>query len=166
MSRNLQFDFIVDKNQCTITIKREFAAQRQLVWDCYTKSELLDRWFAPKPLQAHTKSIDFREGGHWHFSMTDPAGKQYWSWFDYLTINPIENYTALDGFCNEEGELNSDLPRAENSTRFIDAGQHTLVESLVTYPNEEALNTVLQMGLEAGLTSTLIRLDELLAGIK
>ena len=41
MSRNLQFDFIVDKNQCTITIKREFAAQRQLVWDCYTKSELL-----------------------------------------------------------------------------------------------------------------------------
>lgn len=43
MSTTLQFYFVVDKNKHTITVKREFAAPRPLVWDCYTKSELLDQ---------------------------------------------------------------------------------------------------------------------------
>ncbi len=166
MSSDLQFDFIVDKNQCTISITREFAAQRQLVWDCYTKSELLDQWFAPKPLTAKTKSMDFREGGHWHFVMIDPAGNEYWSWFDYISITPIESYTARDGFCNAEGELNPHLPRAENVTRFVESGSHTFIKSVVTYPDEASLTTVLEMGLEGGLASTLERLDELLITLR
>jgi uncharacterized protein YndB with AHSA1/START domain len=43
MKADLQFDFLVDKENNTMTIRREFAAKRQLVWDCHTKSELLDR---------------------------------------------------------------------------------------------------------------------------
>ncbi|WP_233276816.1 SRPBCC family protein [Mucilaginibacter paludis] len=49
MKHNLQFDFIADKEKNKLTIRREFLATRQLVWDCYTKSELLNQWFAPKP---------------------------------------------------------------------------------------------------------------------
>src|SRR5688572_32700048 len=78
MKNTLQFDFIVDKEKNTLTLKREFAANRQLVWDCYTKSELLDRWFAPAPLTTKTKSMDFRPGGHWIYAMVDPDGKEYW----------------------------------------------------------------------------------------
>ena len=58
MNSNLLFDFIANKENNTLTIRREFAAKRQLVWDCHTKSELLDRWFAPKPLTTKTKSMD------------------------------------------------------------------------------------------------------------
>jgi uncharacterized protein YndB with AHSA1/START domain len=65
MKNTMQFDFIVDKEKNTLTVKREFAANRQLVWDCHTKSELLDQWFAPKPLTTKTKSMAFRDGGHW-----------------------------------------------------------------------------------------------------
>ena len=65
MKSTLQFDFLVDKENNTITVRREFAADRQLVWDCHTKRELLEQWFAPKPWVARTKSMDFREGGHW-----------------------------------------------------------------------------------------------------
>lgn len=64
MNSNLQFDFLVDKEKNTINVRREFLANQQLVWDCYTKRELLDQWFAPKPLSAKTKSMDFSEGGH------------------------------------------------------------------------------------------------------
>jgi uncharacterized protein YndB with AHSA1/START domain len=77
MKADLQFDFLIDKEQNTMTIKREFAAKRQLVWDCYTKSELLDQWFAPKPLTTKTKFMDFREGGHWHYVMVSPDGQEY-----------------------------------------------------------------------------------------
>lgn len=147
-------------------MKREFLAGRQLVWDCYTKSELLDRWFAPKPLATRTEAMDFREGGRWLFVMIDPEGNEYWSLFDYLTIDPIDGYTFLDGFTNTKGELNPNLPRSKNVYAFRDLGSHTLVESISTYPNEEALNVVLQMGLEGGLTSTLERLEELLQSLQ
>jgi len=60
MTTELKFDFLEDKRKSSITVKREFAAKRQLVWDCHTKRELLDRWFAPKPLTTKTKHMEFR----------------------------------------------------------------------------------------------------------
>jgi uncharacterized protein YndB with AHSA1/START domain len=165
MKADLQFDFLVDEAKSTITIKREFAARRQLVWDCYTKSELLDKWFAPKPLTTKTKSMDFRAGGHWHYAMVEPNGQHYWGRLDYQTIHPIDNYTALDGFCDESGTLNPDLPRSKWNVTFSDAATHTLVQTVVAYGSSEALQQVINMGLKEGLTSTLERLDELLLSL-
>ncbi len=162
MKSNLQFDFVADKEKNTLTIKREFAANRQLVWDCYTKSELLDQWFAPKPFTTKTKSMDFREGGHWLYAMVDPAGPEYWGRMDYVKINPIENYTGLDAFCNEKGEFNPELPRADWDVRFLDHAGNSLVQTVVTYNSLADLETVIQMGMKEGMTSTLERLDELL----
>jgi hypothetical protein len=42
MKPDLRFDFVVSDDQRSITVRREFAAKRQLVWDCHTKRELLD----------------------------------------------------------------------------------------------------------------------------
>ena len=163
MSPKLLFDFIVDNDQKTMTIKREYDAKRQLVWDCHTRSELLDQWFAPKPLTTKTKSMDFREGGHWHYVMVDPSGPEYWGRLDYQTIRPIDNYTALDGFCDASGALNPDLPRAEWNVSFFERDTRTLVENIVSYPSAEAIQQVIDMGMKDGMTSTLERLDELLA---
>ena len=60
MSKNLAFDFIVNKEKNTITVKRDFAAEVALVWDAYTKPEILDQWWAPKPWKARTKSMSFK----------------------------------------------------------------------------------------------------------
>ncbi|GAC1422484.1 MAG: hypothetical protein NVS1B13_22230 [Flavisolibacter sp.] len=68
MKHNLEFDFIVDKAKNTLTVRREWLAGRQLVWDCYTKTELLDRWFAPNPLSTKTKSMDFGDVGDWDYA--------------------------------------------------------------------------------------------------
>lgn len=166
MNANLQFDFQVDKEKNTLTIKREFAAKRQLVWDCYTKSELLDRWFAPKPLTTKTKSMEFREGGHWHYAMIDPDGKEYWSRLEYLSIHPIENFTARDGFSDESGEWNTELPQSNWNVTFMEMSEHTLVQTVVAYVTLKDLETVVQMGMQEGMTSTLERLDELLVTLK
>jgi uncharacterized protein YndB with AHSA1/START domain len=162
MSSERQFDFVVDKSRHTITVHREFAAKRELVWDCYTRSELLDQWFAPKPFTTRTKSMDFRERGHWHYAMVDPGGKEYWGILKYLTIKPIEQYTAIDSFCDESGALNPELPVARLEVNFAAQGEHTLVTTRVVYDSLDALDKVIQMGMEEGYTSTLERLDELL----
>ena len=63
MNDALLFDFAVDKAAKTVVITREFAADLPLVWDAFTKAELLDQWMAPKPWTARTKYMDFRVGG-------------------------------------------------------------------------------------------------------
>ena len=161
MKNNLQFDFLADKEKNTLTIRREFRADRQLVWDAYTKSKLLDQWFAPKPLSTKTKSMDFRDGGHWIYAMVEPGGKEHWGRTDYLKIKPIDRYTALDAFCDENGEINPDLPRANWEVSFMDFGSNAMVETIVTYESLKDLETIIQMGMQEGLASAMERLDEL-----
>ncbi len=162
MKADLQFEFLVDKEKNTLTIKREFAAKRQMVWNCYTKSELLDKWFAPKPLTTQTKFMDFSEGGHWLYAMVEPNGQEYWGRMDYQSIRPIDHYAALDGFCDNTGALNPDLPRSKWDVTFSDLAAHTLVQTVVSYTSAEAMQQVIDMGMKEGLTSTLERLDEFL----
>lgn len=165
MAHKLQFEFLVDKDKNTLTITREFAANRQLVWDCYTKSHLLDQWFAPQPLTTKTQSMDFREGGHWHYAMVEPNGTEYWGLTEYITIKPIDFYTALDAFSNDKGEVNPELPRAKWDVAFTDKDKHAVVKTLVTYNSLADLETVINMGMKEGMASTLERLDNLLGAI-
>ena len=158
----MKFEFEADKSNSTITVKREFAGKQQLVWDCYTKSELLDRWFAPEPLTTKTKHMDFRAGGYWHYAMIDPSGQEYWSRQDYLTIDPIKHYSALDGFSDATGAVNPDLPRATWDVTFTETTGRTTVQTIVTYGSPDDIDKVIAMGLKEGLASTLERLDKLL----
>ena len=162
MIADLRFEFLVDKGRRTITVIREFAGSRQLVWDCHTRSELLDRWFAPKPLTTQTKYMDFREGGYWHYAMITPDDQKFWNRLDYKTINPINGYTAQDGFCDETGTVNPSLPGSQWGVAFADEGARTLVTTIVQYASTDSLKVAIDMGLEGGMASTLERLDELL----
>lgn len=162
MHPDLQFDFVVDKDKSRITVKRAFAAKRQRVWDCHTKRELLDQWFAPTPLTTRTKHMDFRPGGYWHYAMVTPDGQSFWSRLDYLSIEPIDAYTADDGFCDEAGIVNPDMPRARWAVAFHDADEATLVTTTILYRSPDDVQKVIDMGFKEGLTSTFQRLDALL----
>ena len=72
---NLLFDFTVDKATSTIYVTREFAADLDLVWDAFTKAEILDQWMGPKPYKVQTKEMDFREGGRWLYAMVSPENE-------------------------------------------------------------------------------------------
>ena len=62
MKNDLLFDFTVDKTTKTVFINREFNADLSLVWDAFTKPEILDQWNAPKPWTAKTKFMNFEVG--------------------------------------------------------------------------------------------------------
>lgn len=159
---NLIFSFIPNRENNTLTIRREFAAPRQLVWDCYTNSELLNQWFAPFPFTTKTKSMDFSEGGHWHYAMIDPTGPEYWGYTGFVKIKPIDFYTTIDSFSDADGNINTELPGAEWVVSFSDRGANTLVETVVQYKSLSDLETIIQMGMEEGMKSTLTKLDDLL----
>jgi uncharacterized protein YndB with AHSA1/START domain len=166
MNKNLAFDFSVDKEKKTITVKREFAAERSLVWDAYTKSEILDQWWAPKPWKAKTKKMDFREGGYWLYAMVGPAGEEHWARADYKNIQLLKKFTGLDAFTDVDGNVNKDLPRSKWEATFADKGPATLVELRISYDDLAQLEATIQMGFREGLAMAMEGLDELLAKLK
>jgi uncharacterized protein YndB with AHSA1/START domain len=166
MNKNLTFDFSVDKENKTIKIKREFEAERSLVWDAYTKPEILDLWWAPKPWKAKTKTMDFREGGHWHYAMVGPAGEEHWAMANYINIQIQKKFTGLDAFADAEGNINKDMPQSKWEVNFTDKGQLTLVEFQITFPDLAQLEATIQMGFKEGMTIAMDGLEELLPSLK
>ncbi|HOI32878.1 MAG: SRPBCC domain-containing protein [Bacteroidales bacterium] len=163
---NLQFDFLVDKENKSITVVKEFSAERALIWDVYTKSEYLDQWFAPKPWQAKTKIMNFIEGGYWLYAMCGPNGEEHWGRMDYEQITPKDSYIAWDGFCDSEGNINIQMPRAKWHTLFTDNGENTIVKTISTYNSLNDLETVIKMGVKEGLTIAIRGLEELITQLK
>jgi len=166
MKHNLANDFIVDKKNNTITIKREFAASQDLVWDAFTKKEILDQWWAPKPWQAKTKSMDFKSGGRWLYAMVGPAGEEHWSYIDYILVEPTTRFTGKDAFSDSDGNINKDMPRSKWEVTFTGKGETTLVEFHISYDELAQLEATIQMGFKEGITMTLDYLNELLPSLK
>lgn len=162
MTAEVPLSITADMQTNQLTIRRSFDAPKVLVWDCYTKAELLDQWFAPEPLTARTKSMEFREGGHWHFAMIDPDGTEYWARFDYEAIDPIDSYRARDAFSDETGAVNCDMPVSVWDVTFEETAPGTVVQILATYESAEAMQSVRDMGMEEGMKSVFDRLDSLL----
>jgi len=163
---NLAFDFSVDKKNNTITIKREFDADLPLVWNAYTKSEILDQWWAPKPWKARTKSFDFREGGKWIYAMVGPNGEEHWSYSEFKNIQFQKKYTGLDAFSDAEGNINKDMPQSKWEVTFTPKGLGTLVEIFITYPDLAQLESTIEMGFKEGMRIQMEGLDEVLASMK
>lgn len=166
MTKNLAFDFSVDKENKTIKIEREFAAERSLVWDAYTKSEILDQWWAPKPWKARTKSMDFREGGSWHYAMIGPAGEEHWALAQYEKIEPQKRFTGLDAFADAEGNIDTTMPQSKWQVTFADKDEYTLVNFIISYEDIAQLEATIQMGFKEGMTIAMEGLDELLESMK
>ena len=165
MKNNLLFDFTVNKETKTVNVKREFAATLDLVWDAWTKPEILDQWWAPKPYKNKTKSMDFREGGCWLYCMISPKDEVHWCKNDYLKIDTKKSYTGLDAFCDENGNVNTEMPRTTWTNSFSENSNKTLVTIVAKYDNLEDLDKVIEMGFKEGFTMGLNQLDELLKSL-
>jgi uncharacterized protein YndB with AHSA1/START domain len=154
------FNFDVDKINKQIVVDRSFNAPIDLVWRAWTEAEILDQWWAPKPWSARTKSMDFSEGGHWLYAMVSPENEEHWGRVDYITISLKKSYTAFDGFCDSDGNLNADLPRLKWENSFQDQDQQTVVNIRLTFDTLEDLEQIIEMGFKEGFTSGLENLDE------
>ena len=155
-------DFIVDKQTKTVSITKEFAFELSLVWDAYTKPELLDQWWAPKPLTSRTKVMDFRVGGRRFYAMVSPDGQELgWAIQKYTSISPKTNFKFLNAFADEEE--NPQLPGSDWDLNFSEQDGTTKVSISIYNESLERLEKGLEMGFKEGTMSQLDNLEDLLA---
>ncbi|MCC9074426.1 SRPBCC domain-containing protein [Flavobacterium sp. F-65] len=160
MKNDLLFDFTVDKATKTVWITREFAANLPLVWDAYTKQEILDQWWAPKPWSSKTKFMNFEVGGRRFYAMVGPEGQEHWAIQKFTSISPKTNFKILNAFADKDE--NPELPGSEWDLNFSEQNGITKVSISIYNDSLERLEKMIEMGFKEGFTMTLQSLEELL----
>jgi uncharacterized protein YndB with AHSA1/START domain len=153
-------EFIINKETKTVTITKEFDAARDLVWDAYTKPEILDQWWAPKPMMSRTKVMEFREGGRRFYAMVSPEGAERWSIQEYKSITPKSNFKFFNAFADENE--NPQLPGSDWDLNFSEQGGTTTVSISIYNESLERLERMVEMGFKEGTKAQLNNLEELL----
>jgi uncharacterized protein YndB with AHSA1/START domain len=161
---NLLFDFRVDKTAKTVFVTREFAAELSLVWDAFTKQEILDQWWAPKPWASKTKFMDFTVGGKRFYAMVSPEGDKHWAIQRFTSITPKTNFKYLDAFADKDE--NPALPGSDWDLNFSEQSGITNVSITIYNDSLEGMEQMIEMGFKEGFTATINELDKLLSTLK
>lgn len=158
---HLLFDFTVDKTAQKVFITREFAAEQSLVWDAFTKPEILDQWVAPKPWSSKTKYMDFKVGGRRFYAMVSPEGLERWAIQEYTSITPKTNFKLFNAFADENE--NPQLPGSDWDYTFSEQNGITKVSITIYNESLERLEKMIEMGFKEGFTMSIDNLEKVLA---
>jgi uncharacterized protein YndB with AHSA1/START domain len=161
MNNKYLFDFTVNKETKTVFITREFDASLSLVWDAFTKPEILDQWVAPKPYVSKTKFMDFKVGGRRFYAMVSPEGHESWAIQKYTSISPKTNFKMFNAFADKDE--NPQLPGSDWDYTFSEENGKTKVSITIYNESLARMEKMIEMGFTQGMSATLKNLDELLA---
>ena len=159
MNNNLLFDFTVNKETKTVLITREFDAGLSLVWDAFTKAELIDQWIAPKPMTAKTIYQDFKVGGKRFYAMISPEGLERWAIQEYTSITPKTNFKMYNAFADENE--NPEPAGSEWDHTFSEQNGTTKVNIAIYNESLERMERILD-GFTQGMKMSLSNLENLL----
>lgn len=148
----------------TMTISAEFDASADRVWQLWADPRQLERWWGPPSYPATVDSHDLRPGGKVTYHMTGPTGDQPRGYWDIIETDPPRSLVFHDGFAHDDGTPNDALPGSEARVTIEEIGDgrtRMSIESL--FPSREAMEQVLAMGMEAGITQAVGQIDAILA---
>jgi uncharacterized protein YndB with AHSA1/START domain len=153
-----------DPQALTLTLEAEFEAVPERVWQLWADPRQLERWWGPPMYPATFTQHDLAPGSHVDYYMTGPAGNQSRGFWTILEADAPHRIVFHDGFANADGTPSSDLPLSTVSVRIeeVEPGRTRMsIES--AFPSTEAMEHVLAMGMEEGLTQAVGQIDAILA---
>lgn len=157
------------------TISRAFNAPRDLVWKAWSEPERLAQWWGPKGCGLEVKTLDFRPGGIFHYSMKLPTDQTWWGRFTYREIEKPGRIVFVSSFSNEAGGVarapfSSTWPLEvlNNLTLTEQDGKTTVAlrgGPLNPTPEEREMFEGMSDSMKQGFGGTFDQLDDYLAGL-
>jgi uncharacterized protein YndB with AHSA1/START domain len=153
-----------DAQALTMTVEAEFDASPERVWQLWADPRQLERWWGPPTYPATFTKHDLAPGSRVEYHMTGPEGDQPRGYWDVLEVDPPRGLTFRDGFANDDGSPNTELPQNNARIRIEEvAAGRTRMSIQTEFPSTEAMEQVLAMGMEQGLTEAVGQIDAILA---
>ncbi len=153
-----------DPAALTMSIATELEASPERVWQLWADPRQLERWWGPPTYPATFTKHDLAPGSRVEYHMTGPEGDQPRGYWDVLEVEPPHRLVFRDGFANDDGTPNPDLPTTEARVtieEISDGRTRMSIDSV--FPSTEAMEQVLAMGAEEGLTQAVGQIDAILA---
>jgi uncharacterized protein YndB with AHSA1/START domain len=148
----------------TLTITAEFDASVERVWQLWADPRQLERWWGPPTYPATFTAHDLAPGSRVEYHMTGPDGDQAHGYWDIVETHPPRSLVFRDGFANDDGTPNDALPRNEARVTIEEIGDgRTRMSINSQFPSAEAMEQVLAMGIEEGITQAVGQIDAILA---
>jgi uncharacterized protein YndB with AHSA1/START domain len=153
-----------DPENLTLVLTAEFDASPERVWELWSDPRQLERWWGPPTYPATFDRHDLSVGSRVEYHMTGPTGDQPRGYWDVLEADPPRTLVFRDGFAHDDGTPNDDFPRNEGIVTIepID-NERTRMSIKSIFPSPEAMEQVLAMGMEEGLTEAVGQIDAILA---
>ena len=143
-----------------ISISRDFAAPRELVFDMHTKPEHVSQWLlGPEGWSMPICEIDLRPGGAWHFGWRKDDGDEMEMHGEYREIIRPERYVSTERWGGE-------WPETLHTVTFTEQGDTTTVTRVVRYPSKDDRDAALATGMMSGVERSFDLLDALLARVR
>jgi len=139
-----------------IVLTRIFDAPRAMVFDAFTKPELLKRWFGPRGWSLDVCEVDLKVGGKWRFVMRGLDGTSMGMGGVYLEIAPPERLVSTESFDDHPGE-------SVVTTVLVEERGKTTMTGTLLYQSKEIRDAVIKSGMEHGAGESYDRLAELIA---
>lgn len=156
-------DVSKDLEALTMTITAEFDAGAERVWEMWSDPRRLERWWGPPTYPATFVDHELAPGGRAAYFMTGPEGRRYHGWW---RIEEVERPTRLrfeDGFADEEGKPNPEMPTTIATVSIAEADGATRMSIESRFSSREGMEQVIEMGMEQGMVEALGQIDALLA---
>jgi uncharacterized protein YndB with AHSA1/START domain len=153
-----------DPDNLTMTVDSEFDATPERVWELWSDPRQLERWWGPPMYPATVTAHDLRVGGRVEYHMTGPEGDQPRAYWKVLEVDPPRRLVFLDGLANADGSPNADIPETVQRVSITPAGAgrtRMLIENV--FASQAAMEQLLAMGMEEGLTGAMGQIDAILA---
>ena len=156
----------VDKNldSLTITLVADFDAPIERVWQLWADPRKLERWWGPPSYPATVEKHDLTPGGDVTYFMTGPDGDQPRGWWRVTSVNPPKSLEFTDGFANEDGTPNADMPITRVHMQLTEHDGGTRMELRSVFESREQMEQLVSMGVVEGLQQAVGQMDALLAG--
>ena len=154
----------VDPETLTLLLTAEFDASPERVWDLWADPRKLERWWGPPTWPATFTAHDLAPGSHVTYHLTGPTGEEAHAFWDIVEADPPRRLVYIDGFAGKDGTPDDDFPRNEGHVTIepISAGR-TRMQIESRFPSTAAMEQVLALGMEEGLTEAVGQIDAILA---
>jgi uncharacterized protein YndB with AHSA1/START domain len=152
-----------DPQTLTMTVAAVFDVPIERAWQLWADPRLLERWWGPPGYPATFIEHDLRAGGRTSYYMTGPEGDRSHGWWRVNLAEPPRRIELEDGFANENGEPNPDMPTMRMQVDLSErSGGGTQMAIVTTFPSEQAMEQLLTMGMDEGMRAALGQIDDLL----
>jgi uncharacterized protein YndB with AHSA1/START domain len=142
-----------------IVLTRVFDAPRALVFDAFTKPELLRQWFGPRGWSLVVADVDLNVGGTFRFMLRGPDGNDLGMRGIWREIVAPERSVHMESFDDYPGE-------SQVTTVLTEQQEKTKLTATILYPSKEIRDAVLSSGMEHGAAESYDKLAELLASLR